>query len=94
MTNEEGTPKLQTEQEALAELAGISAEDAQILFNDPYSASVIRNNFKVGEQDVDPMEFITGRLGYLKEDHASVQEIEDAMVSHSASTRMGSDDEK
>lgn len=94
MTTSESAPIGQTDQEALAELAGISIEDARLLFTDPYSAAIINANFKAGDKDIDPTEFIAVRLEHLKGEHATVQEIEDAMVSHSASTRMGSDDEK
>lgn len=87
MTSKESAEVVQTEQEALAELANISPEDAQFLFNDPYSASVIRGNFKVGDKDVDPMEFITGRLSFLKEERVTEQQIGDAMAAHSSSTR-------
>jgi len=79
--------------ETLMDLFKVSAEDADLLFSDPHTLGVIKNNFSIpndeapnGKLDLDESEFIQERLKVLKSlaagDNVTTAEIRRNMVEH------------
>lgn len=100
MTNHESLQDTPSMEETLISLFGVTAEEASILLHDEYTRSIIDANFSIvdttqesGRRDLDPVEFIQGRLSYLRTDaevgHATEQKIREGMIDHSDGNRQG-----